>query len=266
VAVAGFRDVIDEPDFVRDAWEREEVYDVLRSLYRRICVYGDPLMVDFAASYGLDSELSAKLRYCGYLGRRNPAATDTPLYERPLVIANGGGGVDGAQLLEAFVGAARRLCVQRGGTWLMVTGPMMDDDAHDRFARDGEAAGLMIRRTVPDLRAHIALADCVVSMAGYNTCCDLLTFRRPGILVPRHGPNREQMIRAERFDEWGIAKVVPAHDADSGRLEHAIATALDGDQPPPAPVPLGGLDAATDAFALALVASGTPRGVNVTPP
>lgn len=146
----------------------------------------------------------------------------------------------------------------------MVTGPMIDDSTHERLARDGEAAGLTVRRTVPELRAHIALADCVVGMAGYNTCCDLLTFRRPGVVVPRHGPNREQTIRAQRFDEWGIANVVPAHDADSGRLEHAIATALEGDQPPPAPVPLGGLDAATEAFALTLAASGASSGVKVT--
>src|SRR5207302_7496314 len=120
VAVAGFRDVIDDPAFVRDLWERTGVYDALRSQYHAICVYGDPLMVDFAPAYGLDSALAAKLRYCGYLGRRPPAATDAPLYDRPLVVANGGGGADGGQLLEAFVGAAERLRPLRGGTWLMV--------------------------------------------------------------------------------------------------------------------------------------------------
>ncbi|MBO0728615.1 MAG: ATP-binding cassette domain-containing protein, partial [Acidimicrobiaceae bacterium] len=53
VAIAGFRDVIDDPEFVRELWDRSGVYDVLRSYYRSICVYGDPAMVDFQSAYGL---------------------------------------------------------------------------------------------------------------------------------------------------------------------------------------------------------------------
>ena len=67
-AVAGFRDVIDEPAFVRRLWEETGVYDVLRRSYAAICVYGDPAVVDFA-DYGLDAELGVPIRYCGYLGR-----------------------------------------------------------------------------------------------------------------------------------------------------------------------------------------------------
>jgi len=255
VAIAGFRDVLDDPAFVRDLWARTGVYDVLRSHYTSICVYGDPAMVDFASAYGLDAELAAKVRYCGYLGRRPPAAVDARIYDRPLVLANGGGGVDGSQLARAFIGAAARLRPRRAGTWLMVTGPMLDNATHESLAHAGEAAGLTVRRMLPDLRAHVALADCVVSMAGYNTCCDLLSFRRPSVIVPRHGPSREQAIRAERFADWGVASVVPAHDADPDRLADAIATVLDGALPPPAPVSLGGLDAAVEAFDRALSAT-----------
>jgi predicted glycosyltransferase len=261
VAVAGFRDVVDDPTFVRDLWTRTGVYDVLRSHYQTICVYGDPSMVDFASAYGLDGALAARLRYCGYLGRRPPAAADAPIYDRPLVVANCGGGADGARLMDTFVGAAERLRPQRRGTWLMVTGPMMDDATHDRLARAGEAAGLTVRRVVPELRAQIALADCVVGMAGYNTCCDLLTFRRPSVIIPRHGPSREQAIRAERFADWGIARILPARDADPCSLAGAIATALDSGTPPAAPVSLGGLDAAIEAFELALAGIPAARRV-----
>ena len=139
----------------------------------------------------------------------------------------------------------------------MVTGPMINDTTHDRLTRAGEAAGLTVHRAVPELRAHVALADCVVGMAGYNTCCDLLTFRRPSVLVPRCGPSREQTIRAHRFDDWGIARALPAPQADPAGLADAIAHALDGDSPPTPPVPLNGLDVAVDLFELALTASRT---------
>jgi predicted glycosyltransferase len=109
---------------------------------------------------------------------------------------------------------------------------------------------------LPELRAHVALADCVVGMAGYNTCCDLLTFRRPNVLVPRQGPSREQMIRAQRFEDWGVSRVLPAANATAASMADAIARALDSSSPPTPPIPLGGLDTAVDTFDLAIAASG----------
>ena len=252
VAVAGFRDVVDEPAFVRDLWQRTEIYDVLRTYYRSICVYGDPRMVDFPLAYGLDAELANRTHYCGYLGRRPPQSSDIPLYERPLVIANGGGGVDGQSLLRSFAGAADRLRHTHRGTWLMVTGPLMDATAHEQLVRAGETARVTVRRMVPELRAHVALADCVVSMAGYNTCCDLMTFRRPNVLVPRGGPSQEQRIRSDRFHEWGISQILYSQDATPAALAHKINIALQAGTPRQAPVPLDGLDRAVAAFDAAL--------------
>lgn len=247
-AVAGFRDVIDEPDFVRDLWDRTGVLEVLRERYAAICVYGDSGTVDFARDYALGDELASRLTYCGYLGRLAPDAIDTPLYDRPLVLASAGGGMDGSGLLEAFVGAAERFRGRRNATCLMVTGPLMSPAEHTRLALLGEAAGVVVRRSMPDLRAHAALADCVVGMAGYNTCCDILSFRRRNVLVPRHGSSREQTIRAERLAGWGCANVLGAADLDSRRLASAIEAALDGPPPRIPPVSLDGLDAALDVF------------------
>jgi predicted glycosyltransferase len=255
VAVAGFRDVIDEPTSVRELWQRTGVYGALRSYYQAICVYGDPTAVDFTDAYGFDTELTARTRYCGYLGRGPLVATDAPLYERPLVLANGEGGADSVEMLETFVDAGKLLRHEHGGTWLTVTGPLMDDADHDRLVRAGEAAGQMVRRAVPELRAHVALADCAVTRAGYTTCCDLLTFRRPAVLVPRNGRNQEQRIRAEQLRQWGSARVLDVSELSAELLASEIAAALSGDPPPPAPVSLDGLERAVDAFDEALAAS-----------
>jgi ATP-binding cassette subfamily B protein len=257
-AVAGFRDVIDDPVFVRDLWARTGVLDVLRERYAAICVYGDVQMVDFARDYGLDDELAARLRYCGYLGRTAPETIDAPLYDRPLILASAGGGVDGTALLEAFAGAAGGLRAQRGGTYLMVTGPLMDPAEHRRLALLGEAAGVLVRRSLPDLRAHVALADCVVGMVGYNTCCDILSFGRRSVLVPRDAHSREQAIRAERLAHWGSARVLAAADVSAPALALEIGSALDGPPPASPPISLGGIDAALDTFDAVLAARRLP--------
>lgn len=252
VAVAGFRDVIDEPSFVRELWESTGIYETLRRHYTAICCYGDPKMVNFADAYGLDDVLAARLRYCGYLGRDSQRTTDVPLYERPFVLGSGGGGVDGAPVLEAFIAAAAKLRPELGGTWLMVTGPLMAAADQARLAGLAETAGVTVRRVVPELRAHSALADCVVSMAGYNTVCDVLSYRRPAVLIPRPEPSQEQTLRARRLEEWGVAEVIPPHDANPDRVAGAIRNALEGPPPPAAPISLDGLASAAAVFDTAL--------------
>jgi ATP-binding cassette subfamily B protein len=258
VAVAGFRDVIDEPGFVRDLWESTGVTETLRRYYAAICVYGDPRMVDFVNEYALDETLADRLHYCGYLGRGPQQATDVPFYERPFVLASGGGGVDSAPLLENFVNAAARLQPKVGGTWLMVTGPLMNPPEHDRLARLAEAVGVSVRRVVPELRAHCALADCVVSMAGYNTVCDVLSYRRPAVFVPRPEPSMEQSIRAQRLKEWGVAEVIAPSEADPDQLAIAIGRALESSPPPP-PVSLNGLERAVAVFEATMESAGAAR-------
>jgi ATP-binding cassette subfamily B protein len=251
-AVAGFRDVIDDPGFVRELWEDNGTYEVLARHYSAICVYGDPAMTDFTEAYGLSDTLTSRLHYCGYLGRGPQPVTDVPLYDRPLIIATSGGGADGTALLEPFIGAARELGPSIGGTWLMVTGPLMDPSEHDRLAELGEGAGVTVRRVVPALRSHVALADCLVAMGGYNTTCDVLSFRLPTILVPRTGPSQEQRLRAARLAEWGVVSTVPAGERCAQELATAITASLAAPALPPCPVALDGLERAVDVFETAL--------------
>jgi ATP-binding cassette subfamily B protein len=247
-AVMGFRDVLDDPPYVRQLWEEAGVYDVLRTYYSAICVYGDPLMLDFVAAYGFDDELAGRLHYCGYLGRR-PAGKEGAVREseRPIVIATSGGGADGPKMLETFVGAAARLRPRLGGTWTAVTGPLMADEDHARVASLAEHDGVAVQHVVPELRNSLAHADCVVSMAGYNTVCDIMSYGRRSVLVPRVGPSKEQSLRAERLREWGVAEVVGPDQLHEDGLAAAIANALE--RPSfAAPVPLAGLERAVDVF------------------
>ncbi|HET7380428.1 MAG TPA: ATP-binding cassette domain-containing protein, partial [Gaiellales bacterium] len=243
-AVAGFRDVIDEPDFVRALWDETGVYDTLRRHYDDICVYGDPLMLDFAESYGLDDELAARLHYCGYLGRNAERSASLPA--RPFIVATSGGGVDGAKGLERFIDAAAQVAPDIGGTWLAVTGPLMPLTDHEHVAALGRSAGVTVQRVVPELKRTIAAADCVVAMAGYNTVCDILSFRTPAVLTPRNGPSLEQRIRAQRLSEWGVAQVMDERD-DASALADGIRRAL-STRPGQAAVSLAGIAAALDVF------------------
>jgi predicted glycosyltransferase len=247
--VAGFRDVIDDPGFVRQLWTEAGTYDVLRRHYASICIYGDPGTIDFINAYGLDDELASRVHYCGYLGRRRPSTNgETAAQERPFVVGTSGGGVDGPALLHAFVLAAARLQPQTGGRWVAVTGPLMADEDHAEIASLAEAHQIEVHRVIPELRNTIAEADCVVSMAGYNTVCDIMSYRRRSILVPRARPSREQSLRARRLGARGVANVIQSDELRPESLADAIENALKEPAPSPGAVPLGGIESALKVF------------------
>lgn len=248
-AVAGFRDVIDEPAFVRNLWQETDVYQTLRHYYAAICVYGDPAMLDFADAYGLDNDLRGRLHYCGYLGR---PAVERGRRDRPFVIGACGGGADGAPLIEAFIQAAALLRPKLGGSWLAATGPLMPADESARLIRLGHHHGIRVERVVTGLREQVAQADCLVAMPGYNTVCDVLSYRPHAIFIPRDSHSREQQLRANRLAQWGTAHTVPAAALTGDRLARTVEQALSSADPPPAPVPLNGTQRALDTFDLAL--------------
>ena len=249
-AVAGFRDIVDEPGFVRELWQETGVYDVLRTRYAGVCVYGDASVLDFA-EYGLDAEAGVPVHYCGYLGR--PEVSDEAEHSPgPFVLATSGGGADGSVVLDQFLHAAALLRPQLGGRWLAVSGPLMGDAEHQRLVRLGDRFGVEVRRVLPELRREVARADCVVGMAGYNTVCDVLSYRRPAVLVPRPGPSLEQTLRADRLEDWKAVEVVRARELSGEKITGAIQRALSRHTVPQPPVSLEGLGRALDVLDIAL--------------
>lgn len=241
-AVAGFRDIVDEPEFVRGLWERSGVYDVLTEHYAAICVYGSHEVMDFELDYGLRGDLAGRLHYLGYLGhplRDEPAPTRG---ESPMLIACSGGGVDGGALLGTFIDATRRLGQASGGSRLVVGGPLLAEEELRALRRRGRGAELEITRFIPELDRHIAASDLVVTMPGYNTTCELLSSHARSVVVPRSGPSLEQRLRATELARWGRATVLEPLGLDSGTLAQAIEAALAGPPPAPPPVALDGLD------------------------
>jgi predicted glycosyltransferase len=87
----------------------------------------------------------------------------------------------------------------------------------------------------PDFALLLAQADVVVSMAGYNTVCELLLFGRRAVLVPRAEPVQEQLIRARLFAARGVFDIVEPQELTPDVL---LSKVLAGLAKPPHPDPL----------------------------
>jgi predicted glycosyltransferase len=58
----------------------------------------------------------------------------------------------------------------------------------------------------------------VVGMCGYNTFCELLSFDKRALMVPRVSPRKEQYVRAFRAAELGLIDMLHPDEADDPRV------------------------------------------------
>lgn len=249
--VLGLRDVVDDPAATVGAWRREGIYPLLDEVYDRILVYGQRDVFDPVGAYGLSARAAAKVRFVGYLRR---AAEPVPAEvralradERPLVLVTAGGGGDGAPLFDAFV----RGCAAHGTPLpfraVVVAGPFLPAEDARRLRRLAEPVeGLTVLASVPGLAGVIDAADAVVAMAGYNTTCEILSFGKPALLVPRTHPRREQLIRAAALQRRGLVDMLPPEAATPERLMAGVAALLSGPRRAPRPLALDGLERVAD--------------------
>ena len=189
--VLGLRDVLDDPVTVRRElagpdWEGAgEVLD-------QVLVYGTPLLCDHEREYGL----TLPLTYCGVVVDTPPRSRS----RRDLLLVCSGGGADGQAV--GALGAQLALAPGLRET-LLVMGP-----AALRSQPAPSRAHVRVVESVPDCGALYVRAAACLQMAGYNSTYEALAAGLRPILVPRVQPRREQVIRATRLANLGLADVL----------------------------------------------------------
>ena len=205
--VVGIRDIIDEPEATRRSLRRARDLATIARYYDEVWIYGARSVFDAATEYEFPPEVAAKTHFCGYLKRPTeprPAYTGPP---RVLVTTGGGG--DGTDLvtayLEGLIALPRRVALRT----TIVFGPQMPPATRTQLrARYGALADVTFVDFEPNLAQRYAEADVVVSMAGYNTVCELLSCGVRAVLVPRGQPVREQLLRARLLAARGLFDMV----------------------------------------------------------
>lgn len=77
-----------------------------------------------------------------------------------------------------------------------------------------------------ELKHYFACADLVISRAGANAICELLSLRKPNILIPLglEASRGDQILNAESFEKQGYSYVLQEKDVTSQTLSEAVNT------------------------------------------
>lgn len=87
-----------------------------------------------------------------------------------------------------------------------------------------------------DLESHVAAADVVVTMGGYNSVWEAIGAGKRPIVAPRQMSSDEQMLRAERVSALGLATTLLAADLTPATLAQAVRAELERGVSPTATV------------------------------
>ena len=205
--VLGLRDVLDEPKVLATEWARKGAVEATEKFYDDIWVYGVKSVYNPVEGLDLSQETRDRMHWTGYLRREITDATDTP--EDPYILITPGGGGDGKAMVDLVL-AAYEQDPDLSPRALLVYGPFLSGDVRDEF--EARVAKLNGRVTAlgfeSRMEALFANAEGVVCMGGYNTFCEVLSFDKRAVIVPRTVPRLEQWLRASRAEELGLVRML----------------------------------------------------------
>ena len=196
--ILGVRDIIDEPEAVLNQWKK------LKNI----------------------EDICEKLRYVGYLDqtRRNETrGLDNIISEvkLPYALCAVGGGQDGFELARAFVQAR----LPEGWNGLLIAGALMPGQQREQLhALAGARQDIKVIDFVPEPLKIMRNAECIISMGGYNTTTEILSFNKRALIVPRIIPRTEQWIRASRLAEMGVIDCLHPKDLTPQALSEWLAS------------------------------------------
>lgn len=238
--VLGMRDILDDPSRAPRLFAPPHDFATIERLYDEVWVYGVREVFDPILEYGFPASVARKTHFCGYLGRNSRCSQRTPGPSRVLVTP--GGGQDGASLVEAYLRGLRASADSSSFESTVIFGPYMPKKEKDALRKEFQALrSVSLRDFDATPTALFEAADVVVSMAGYNTVCELLALNKRAVVVPRAEPVKEQLIRACRMASRGILEYVEPDKRQPEALLEKVIYALTQPASPRVNVDLSGL-------------------------
>ncbi len=201
---------------------------VLNQSFDALLVHADPRLVRLEETFRQLADVKIPVHYTGYVATRETPIADVAAWRQShgigsgerLVLASAGGGAVGFDLLRAVTRAVKRLQNHERVILQAFTGPFMPPE-HTAALTRMAAPYIRVARFSEDFGIWLQAADASVSMAGYNTCMNILAAGAKALVYP-FGQNREQGMRARRLAARGALGVLSPQDLTPERLAERL--------------------------------------------
>ncbi len=240
--VLGLREVLDEPEVLASEWERKGAVEATERFYHDIWIYGLQSIYDPTQGLPLSAAARARMHWTGYLRRTVPEEATPP--DEPYILVTPGGGGDGETLVDLVLQAYER-DPNLGPPAKIVYGPFLSGDTRRAFEERAMKLGGRVDTNgfESEMETLLSGAQGVICMGGYNTFCEVLSFDKPAVILPRRVPRLEQYIRASKAEELGLCRMLDEkRDGLTAEAMIAAIAALPNQRPPSAAFVDGLLD------------------------
>ena len=223
----------------------DEACTLMNEYFDLLLIHSDPQFQRLDETFPRVNELKCEVRYTGFVAQspwvrthpacsafeaaeaaRPPASStqDACVPKRSLVSI--GGGRIGHELIEGASAASALLNTTHH--LHILTGPHCPAEVYAQLQQRLVAQPhITMERFTPDFPAYLQQADLSLSMAGYNTCMDLVSARVRAIVYPFTGSdNQEQLMRARKLEQLGAVTVLTPEQLTPEQLAQLMQQTL----------------------------------------
>ncbi len=208
------------------------VLNVLNNSFDGLLIHSDPEYIPLEKTFSQTDSISIPYRYTGFISPP-PTAKEKGQQLREelglsqsdkLLVASIGGGNVGAELLQTTAEAALLLKNMTHLHIHLFTGIYSDPGLQQELTRINDE-NITIHNFSSNFQDWLTAADLSISMAGYNTCMNLLSAGTTALLYP-FAQNREQGMRVSALSKTSAFTLLAPEDLVPSNLAEIIKSHL----------------------------------------
>jgi predicted glycosyltransferase len=220
-AICSLRDILVEK---RDPSAYEErVLQKLNRHFDALLIHSDPGLLRLEETFTRVRDINIPVVYTGFITQQSDPANGRSLRGelaiscgQKFIVASAGGGRSGYRLLTSVIDACELLRDRLSLRLEVFTGPFMDNEEFEKLSVR-TSAGFRIRRYTKRFLDYLYAADLSVSLAGYNTCMNLLVAKVTSLVYP-YSRQQEQPLRVNKIKNFLPMKILNDDDLQPDRL------------------------------------------------
>jgi predicted glycosyltransferase len=207
------------------------VLNLLNTYFDLLLIHSDDQLLALDETFGRMDDIRIPTVYTGFVSPKADPAAGRRLRrelgigsQEKLIVVSAGGGRSGYALLSRILDAYHLMADSDQIRIEMFSGPFRDPEEFKKLTAKS-ADGIRIRYFTNRFLDYLSAADLSVSLAGYNTCMNLLAARVPALIFP-YSKQQEQPIRVAKIKNFIPMKILRDKDIEPALLSRYIQKML----------------------------------------